>query len=260
MNLKFQQSAVDELTLLAKSDRHSLLIDGPQGSGKSYLAKQYMRFLSVLDYAAVKPTVVSIREALEASYDLSSPVVFCIENLDLGVPAASYTLLKFLEEPTQNVYIVVTCRNRYNVPDTIISRSTCVTVSNPVDSDIADYAEIKDIVKYRHYASTSIWSAVKSLLDVEYVFTLTNDQVAYFDGLLDMLQFKENISTVMWQLGHYSDNSETNIPFVFNYIIANCKSQRVVNYAIQCVKDMTLSHVASHAAIAKFAFECKYGE
>lgn len=260
MELQCQVSALQELKMLAGSDRHSLLIEGPLGCGKSYLAKQYAKMLQIVDFSSVKPTVQDIREALEASYDITSPVVFCIENLDTGVPSASYTLLKFLEEPVSNVYIVVTCRNRYNVPDTIISRSTCVTMSAPVESDINDFAEIKDIVKYRQLSAQQIWKAVRSLNDVESIFRLNNDQLAYYEQFNTILKFNDTISNIIWKLGHYADNSETNIVFVFNYIIATCSSKRIKYYAMQCMKDLTSSRIASHAVLAKFALECKYGE
>lgn len=260
MNLRFQSNAIQELELLAASDRHSVLLEGPAGCGKSYLVKQYAKMLHISDFSSVKPTVQSIREALEASYDLTSPVVFCIENLDTGVLAASYTLLKFLEEPVSNVYIVVTCRNRYKLPDTIVSRSTCVTLSAPIDSDVNEFAEIRDVLKYNQLSSHSIWSAVKSLHDVEYVFKLTSDQINYFDQISKILNFKDNVSTIIWSLGHYSDNSETNIAFVFNYIISTTKSKRIRNHAIACMRDIVTARIASHAVLAKFVLECKYGE
>ncbi len=260
MDLKFQKDAIDELNMLAKSDRHSILIEGPAGCGKSFIAKQYTKMINVVDFSSVQPTVQSIREALEASYDLTAPVVFCIENLDTGVPAASYTLLKFLEEPSNNVYLIVTCRNRFKVPDTIISRSTCITMSSPIESDIRDYAQIKDIGRFNQLSNHSIWQAVRSLNDVEVAFRLNNDQLAYYTQLRDVLDFKDSVSNIIWKLGHYSDNKETSIPFVFNYIIATTKSEHIKHHAIECMKDITTARIASHAVLAKFVLECKYGD
>jgi len=260
MNLTFQESAIKELQLLAAADRHSVLIEGNVGCGKSMLAKEYGKMLDIMDFASISPTVQDIRSTLDASYDLTSPVLFCIENLDTGVPAASYTLLKFLEEPTSNVYIVVTCRNRYKVPDTIISRSTCVTVSTPIDRDVIDYAQLIDTVKYNRLSQQLAWKGVKTLNDVEYVYKLTSDQLAYYQTLIPLLQFKDTTSNIVWQLGHYEDNTETNIQFVFNFIIGASDSIRVRHYAIQAVDDLVRSRIAAHAVLAKFVLECKYGE
>lgn len=260
MDLKFQKSAIDELKQLASSDRHSVLVEGVTGSGKSFLAKQYGQLCGIQDFALVQPTVQAIRDALDASYNLSSPVLFCIENLDTGVPAASFTLLKFLEEPTSNVYIVVTCRNRFKLPDTIISRSTCVSLSVPIVSDIRDYAEIKDVLKYRAIQTQSVWKGVRTLKDVDYVFRLSPEQLKYYDELKQVLNFKDPISTILWKLGHYNDNSETDINFVLNYMMGVYTSSRIQKYLIECLKDISTSRIASHAVLAKFLLECKYGE
>lgn len=260
MDLNFQSSAVQDLRFLSQSDRHSLLIEGPIGSGKSYLAKQYAKMRNIIDVSAVSPTVQGIREALEASYDFTEPVVFCIENLDTGVPAASFTSLKFLEEPVDNVYIVVTCRDRFKVPDTIISRSTCVTVSAPAPLDIQKYAQHVDAAKYEQLCHTAIWGAVRSLNDIEYVYRMTYDQITYYTHVISALDFKDTVSNIVWKLGHYSDNSEIDIAFMFNYIIATCDSSRIQRYAIAGMHDLATARIAAHAVLAKFVFECKYGE
>lgn len=261
MDLKFQESAINELKQLAESDRHSVLIEGVVGSGKSYLSKQYGLMCGFSDFALVSPTVQGVRDALDASYNLTSPVLFCIENLDIGVPAASYTLLKFLEEPTSNVYIVVTCRNRFKVPDTIISRSTCISLSSPISSDIDAYAEIKDVVKYNSLKNTSVWGGVRNLKDVDYVFRLTQDQLFYYEELKPILSFKESISNISWKLGHYNDNTETDLTFVLNYLMGVYKNnKRIQRYLIDCIRDLSTSRIAPHAVLCKMLFECKYGE
>lgn len=259
MILNFQKESIEELTNLAKSDRHSLLIEGPSGCGKSYLAKQYAMMLGVSDFASVNPTVPAIRETIDASYNLTSPVVFCIENLDAGVAGASYTLLKFLEEPSKNVYLVVTCRNRYKVPDTIISRSACISMSAPIESDIKDYAEIKDAARYNLMKSYDVWKAVRTLKDVDNVLHFNQTQIDYFSEIKEACTFKDSVANLSWKLGHYNDNSETDIPFVINYIIQVCNSSRIQKHGISCIKDLTSARIASHAVLAKFIFECKYG-
>lgn len=260
MKLRFQQTALAELQTLANADRHSVLIEGPIGSGKSTLAKTYGEYLNIVDFASVSPTVQAIRDALDASYNLSEPIVYCIENLDSGVPGASYTLLKFLEEPSDKVYIVVTCRNQLNVPDTIVSRSTCVTIATPTDVDIVDYAKATDSTRYNILNVRQVWKGVKTLNDVDSVYMMTPAQVDYYDTLASVLTFKDTVSNIMWKLGHYSDNSETNIQFIFNYIINSSTSRRIQYHAIACVNDIIKSRIASHAVLAKFVLECKYGD
>lgn len=260
MDLNFQKSAIEELTQLANSDRHSVLIEGVTGCGKSYLARLYAKLLNIKDISFVQPNVQSIREALEMSHDLTYPVVFCIENLDLGVVAASYTLLKFLEEPTSNVYIVVTCRNRFQVPDTIISRSTCVTVAIPTLQDVNDYAEIIDIAKYKSLKSLPAWKGVRALTDVDYIFRLKPEQLDYFRELKSLFNFKDTVSGLSWKLGHFPDNSETNLVFVLNYLMSTVKLIRIKRLIINCIQELSVSRMAQHIVLAKFLLDCKYGE
>ncbi len=260
MNLKFQEESIKELQSLAKGNRHSVLIEGQVGCGKSYLAKQYAQMLGVSDFYTVHPTVQSIRDVIDISYNLSNPVMFCIENLDTGVAGSSFTLLKFLEEPAENVYIVVTCRNRYKVPDTIISRSACVSMSSPIGADIKTYAEVRDAAKYMKCSNLLVWKAVKTLKDVDMVYQFTEDQFRYFDELLEIVNFKDTVSNIVWKLGHFNDNSENDPAFVINYIMSTSRSDKVRKYAMNCIRELNSYRIASHAVLAKFVFDCKYGD
>lgn len=260
MNLICQNASISELKKLSSYGRHSLLIEGPAGCGKSYLAKQYASYLNISDFQIVDPNVQSIKSAIEECYRLETPIVLCIENLDKGVPAASYALLKFLEEPSSNVYIVVTCRNINNVPDTIISRSAVVTVSPPIDKDIESFALNRDSDKFNELKSNLLWKCVRTFNDVDYVLTMTPQQLDYFEHLKSLCSFKDSVSTIMWQLGHYSDNSETPLELVIRYISELCNNQFIRLTGIKCIAELSNSRIASHAVLAKFAFDCKYCE
>jgi hypothetical protein len=168
--------------------------------------------------------------------------------------------LKFLEEPTSNVYIVVTCRNRYQIPDTIISRSTCVSVGQPTKSDVDTYAEQYDPKKYKNLKSVSVWDGVRSLLDVDYVFNMKPDHINYYKTLKSELKFSNSVTSLSWKLSHYPDNTETNIIFVLNYLMSVMKNVRIRKYIIECLRELSTSRIASHAILAKFLLNCKYGE
>jgi hypothetical protein len=257
--LNFQNNAIEELRQLAGADRHSVLLEGPIGCGKSHVSRKYGKFLHTNDIIFVKPTVQEIRDALDMSFNLSSKTVFCIENLDLGVPAASYALLKFLEEPTSNVYIVVTCRSRFGVPDTIVSRSTCISLSYPTESDINTYAELTDPKKFKSLQHTPIWVGVKGLTDVDYVYGLSNAQIEYFTELKSEFKMTDTVSSLSWKLSHYSDRSTTNLVFVLNYLMGTIKNKRITMHISHCIRDLTTSRISQHAVLAKFLFDVKYG-
>lgn len=261
MNLKCQASALKELENLASRDRHSILIEGIAGSGKTYLAKQYAKFLDISDFSIVSATVNDIRKAIDESYIIESKVVLCVENIDNGVLGASYTLLKFLEEPRNNIYIVVTCCNMNKVPDTIISRSSIVTLSNPTESDLIQFSsnypqERQKIIK--NYPS--VWKAVKNFHDVDYCMNLTVPHCDYLTELITIIKSKKPVSDIVWAVGHYSDQTEIPPEFAVKYIISNTADSIVKKYGIICTKELDSSRLASHAILSKFIFNCKYGD
>ena len=260
MIFQSQKSQIDQLSEFAKSGCHSVLIHGPKGSGKTYLAKQYSDMLNISDIQVIKCDVSNIRGSIDSCISLKSNVVLCLENLDTAVPAASYALLKFLEEPLPNVYIVVTCRNVEKVPDTILSRSVVITCSAPTDSDISKYAESENISRYSSLRHTDIWKAVKSFSDAKLILGMSSDQINYFCQIDSLMTFNDSVSNIVWTLGHYSDNTETPIQFVLQYIMIKTTSRTIKRSAMECIKDLTLGRVSTHAALSRFAFEAKYVE
>ena len=152
MLLDCQSEALAKLKQFANSDRHSVLIEGPQGSGKSYLAAEYGNLLGIHDIVSINATVSDLRSMLDTCYNIDTPVVVCIEGLDSGMVSASYVILKFLEEPKPNIYLVVTCSNIFRIPDTIISRSVVATISHITHSELVKYTEEKHLDKLYLFA------------------------------------------------------------------------------------------------------------
>lgn len=255
-----QKAPLEQLQLYAASNRHSVLIEGPVGCGKTYMALQYAKMLDVVDFHVVEPTVQAIRDAIDECFKVDTPVVLCVENLDRGVPGASYTILKFLEEPASNIYIVVTCRNVNKVPDTIISRSVSVNAAPPIDSDIDLYARSKDVKKYNEISGALIWRCVRTFSDADIVLSMNASQLEYFRNLQDVAKFRDPISQTSWALQHYTDNTETPIELVIRYLMEICNSVTVRRAGISCLSDIAAGRVASHAAVAKFVLDCKYLE
>lgn len=261
LDLVCQRDAISILKDYADNKSHSILIEGPESCGKSYLANKYGKsMLNIEDIFIVQPNVNSIRTVIEDCYRFTNPIVIVIENLDLGVKSASYALLKFLEEPASHVYIVVTCRNINNIPDTIVSRCLTVSCAPPIDSDIEQFASAYNFDKYYTVSKKSIWKCVHTFNDAIQVLDMTPEQFAYFDSLNTMSQFRDTISNMMWKLGHYNDNSETPINLVIEYLMTICNNKHIERAGIQCIRDLSSGRVASHAVIAKFLFEAKYCE
>lgn len=260
MQFKYQQETISQLELLAASDRQSILIEGPAGCGKSYMARQYCTLVKVDDFAVVSPKVADIREAIDACVQNGTRLVMCIENLDCGVAAASYALLKFLEEPIEGVYIVLTCRDIKLVPDTIISRSAVVTMQPPRPADINLYAEDKDRMKLLSLQPKRVWKCCHSFADADNIFKMSADQIEYYESIDKMCKFTDNVSTIIWNLGHYADNTPCNIELTIRCIMDVLQKPFITKCGVDCIRDLSSKRIAQHAVLAKFAFNCKYCE
>lgn len=261
MSYLCRQQIVPQLKDCAKSNRHSIVIEGPKGCGKTKLASMYADCLNIPDFYVVLPTVNDIRSAVDECSNMANPVVLCIENLDTGVISSAYTLLKFLEEPPAHVYIVVTCINIAKVPETILSRSITLTAPAPHKQDIDTYAESLDAEKFRQYSSYPIWKSAASFSDVDTIFNLSLEQIRYIEQLTPDNLFKDAVTNIVWKLGHFPDNSATPIELVINYIISCAPQSSVLQQAaIECMTDIIKGSIAAHTAITKFAFTGKYVE
>ena len=260
MEFNCQQDALSVLQKLADRRCRSVLISGTTGSGKSWLGKQYATMLGISDYAKVEPTVAAIRDIQDMCSNLTTPLVVIIENLDLGVAGAAYTLLKFLEEPQDNIYIVVTVRNLYMIPDTIVSRCQVVWTSEPRNSDIVEFAQKHDSYKYDRIKDTVPFLACASFSDVLQVYDMSSQQLDYLSKLPEVLQAPENVSNIVWKLGHYADNSATPLEFVIRILIKQLDDARVFAIGRKCLQDLSASRIAAHAVLAKFVMDCRYGQ
>lgn len=259
MNFEFQNTTINRLQDMASQDKHSILISGCSGCGKTYVAEKYGQMLNVDSVVHVDPSVDQLREAIETSYKVSTSTLIIIENLDLGTKRASYTILKFLEEPVKNMYIIVTCRDTYQIPSTIVSRCIALELGHPTVDDICEYANKQDFRKFDVLKSRSIWKVVKSFSDVDNIYHLSVSQMEYFDNFPELLRCKDSVSNLIWNFSHYKDNSEIDYELMFRYILYISKDPYVRKMCLDCMKDLTYGRVAKFAILSKFVMECKYG-
>ena len=255
-----QKTAIDELNELSRSGRQSILIEGPCGSGKTYLSRRFANALGVDDLSVINPKVSDMREALDGCLSIKNAVVLEIENLDLGVPAASYTLLKSLEEPLPHVHILITCRNIQQVPDTIISRSAVVTLSPPTLDDIDRYGAEKDKLKFNNVASRLVWQCVRSFSDADAVLEMSLEQVNYYESLAQVCKFNDSVSNIVWKLGHYESGSDCNVELAIRSVMELMKKPFITKCGIECIRDLNKGRIAPHAVLAKFVFNARYCE
>ena len=258
MNISSQADAIDQLSVLAEADTHSVLIAGVSGCGKTYLARKYATLLSISDFYVVDAKVADLRQIMESSAELRNPIVVCIENLDKGAQGASFTILKFLEEPKKNVYVVVTCCNIRMVPDTILSRCACIDVLSPSYQDLLDYCKAVHLDKFASIYDSDIKLCIDSFADIDYLSTLTDIQMNYISELSNIIPFSGPVSNVVWKLTHFSDNTDIRRNIGIRYVFRKWNTLHVTKAALQCLQDIDERRVAAHAAVTAFVFKCKY--
>lgn len=244
---------------LASRKVQSVLIDGPSGCGKTYWASYYATQLNVPFYT-IQPNVQSLRDIISTSYELSEPILVCIENIDSGVSSASQTILKFLEEPISTIYLVVTCRNLSKIPDTILSRSAHVSVPNPTSEELKQYCETTYADKLSSAPFRTALQYCRSYKDVDTLASYSTDNINYLFTLYPTLMSKDSISNIVWKLGHLDNNAELDSKFSTYILLKSSKDPRIQKYCLQCLKDLENSRIASHAVLSKLVLECKYGD
>lgn len=259
MEMLNQQSALYALAEYAKANCHSVLISGPEGCGKTYLSKQYADRLNIADYQRIEPKMDAVREAMDLCNDITNPILLCIENLDLGVTGVSYAILKFLEEPKSNVYIVVTCRNIRQIPDTIISRCVTVSVSPMVRDDLLSYAKTKYPDKIDTIISNNkLWSCVSSVADIDFLADTDAEKLTYIADACGLIQMDTSISNIVWKLEKFPDKTSTPLSLMVRSLMhsngAWCKR------CLDCLNDLSLGRLGAHAVLSRLVLELKYGE
>lgn len=258
MIFKNQKSIIDELMLFKDANKQTVLIEGPSGSGKTWLANYYKSLLGIADFQIIEPKIQTLKEIIDQCYIDGSPIVLCIENLDLGVLGASYTLLKFIEEPLPNIYIVITCRNLTKIPDTIISRSATLHLNSPTSDDIVDYAKSKSLSKYEYLNDSNLWKCIDNFNDVDIIFNMNQDKLDYFNNLNKSIDLKSNVSNIVWNIQKYPDNTDTDTTLVIKYILNMFDNPYVWKIGFNCLSELDNSRISKNAIITNFVFDLKY--
>lgn len=257
MQFESQEHPNFMLKSFAKSKKQSVIIAGNEGVGKTYMARHYADMLNIHNFVVIKPTMDDVDNTLTELLEINTSVCICIENLDTGVIGVSYALLKFIEEPKENVYIIITARNVNKIPDTILSRCVTTYVTPPTQNDIILYCKTYYSTEYARLKDQIIFRCVSSFSDADTIMKLDADKLAYFDKIKNMLEFKDSVSNISYKFSHYEDKSKLPIRILLRYII-EVSGDNIINwYALNCTDDVLLGRVADWCVLTKFIFDCK---
>lgn len=259
LDLANQKNAIEQLKTCAKNRKHSIIIEGPSGSGKTFLAQQYMNMVGSSDLYIAYPKVSELRDTLDTVSDVENDVVICVENIETGVVSCSYVLLKFMEEPQNNVFIALTCMNTNDIPDTLISRSMVVTVAPPTHHDLDLYAESNYPKVYSSIKRQSIYKCASTFSDVDDICSMSSEQIDYFKKWNKLDSFYGSVYKTCWALGHYPDKSNVPIKLLIKYIMyVNKGNRHVIESCTECMNQLDKNNMASYLVIQKLVFDLRY--
>ena len=257
MDLINQRLAIADLHKLAEQKKQAIILCGDHGVGKTYLAKEYSKMLNIPDFIVVEPKVNEVKSAIDSAIILENSIVLCIENLDLGVPAVSYALLKFLEEPKSNVFLVITCRNSVQIPDTIISRGILLNIPAMASSDIDSYAKTKDSPQIQMIREDkTLWRCIRNFNELDTLADLPDKNISYFKDLTGSISAKNSVSGIVWKLQKFPDNTPIPTEIMLRYLMYSNSSWQLC--CLSALNDLSLNRLSAHAIISKLVFELKY--
>lgn len=259
MDFQCQEHSIKNLKNVCEANRHSIIISGCGGCGKTQLVREWAKMLNITDVAVVNPSVNELRTVIDTLLDNRAPAVMCIENLDEGVVQAAYPLLKFLEECPEYLYVAVTCNNIRSIPDTILSRCILIDVAMPTSSDLEQFATSINFENFHLVEDKKIWKCAKSFNDVKLILGFDSNKLAYFESLSNMIQFKDTVSNIAWKLQHYPDNSEAPVVIVIRYLMQLLQPNQI-KPCLECLDDLQFARISTNAIISKLIFELKYTE
>jgi hypothetical protein len=237
-----------------------VIISGTHGSGKTYLAHIYANYLHIPDFYLINPSMADIKSVITECINATNDIVICIENLDSGVLQVSYPLLKFIEDCPNHIYVVITCLNIRQIPDTILSRCALININNPFPADLNAWAELRNPSAYGKLKNTKLWKCINNFADADMILQFSPEHIAYFNTIEELLKFTAPISTITWKLQNFEDKSPTPIKLVIRYIMSLVTSPHKIKSCIDCLDALDNNNMSQNAVITKFVLENKYVE
>lgn len=116
-----------------------LIFVGEEGSGKRTLYKHLMGFYHNANDVLVGTGIDDVRSVINSAYKVKNKTFYFIPEADNMSNAAKNALLKLVEEPPNNVYIVMTLLDKYNTLETIRSRACIFDMENYTASQLTEF-------------------------------------------------------------------------------------------------------------------------
>lgn len=258
MEFEFQKSAKRCLIDLAESDKHSIILEGISGCGKTYLAKYFHDLKKSSIFRIVDAKVGELKQVIDFSYNVSDTQVICIENLDSGVDSSSQVLLKYLEEPLPYVYIVITTKSIAKLPETIRSRSISVHIDNPSKKELLAYGDYINATKFNAIRQSPLLDVAKSLNDISFVLSLDANKLKYYEDFTNPgIWLMKPQGTMSWDISHYNDNSKSNLSLCLRILYKYVKDVNMRSYILSSLIDLETKRYSETAILGNLTLRIK---
>ena len=164
-----------------------------------------------------KQQVIKLQEDFRNKSFLNNKMIYIIKEADKLNDASGNTILKFLEEPEDDIIAILVTTNRYKVIETILSRCQVLSLQdNSLNVDISD--NIIDLVKF---------IIKKDALFVNYQYIMDNI-------LIDKVVAKEILNEIevifINYLNYISDKNSYECNNDIVKILSNVDIDKITNY------------------------------
>lgn len=164
-----------------------------------------------------KQQVIKLQEDFRNKSFLNNKMIYIIKEADKLNDASGNTILKFLEEPEDDIIAILVTTNRYKVIETILSRCQVLSLQdNSLNVDISD--NIIDLVKF---------IIKKDALFVNYQYIMDNI-------LIDKVVAREILNEIevifINYLNYISDKNSYECNNDIVKILSNVDIDKIINY------------------------------
>ncbi len=238
--LKYQHKQIEYLKNAKKKNRlaHAYIFEGSRGVGKNELAHYFAcmlysngnvdlnsnesrlilndEFLNVYTIypknksnVITKDQIISLKEEFSYTSQIDGPRVYIINDVDTMNVSSANSLLKFIEEPEQDLYGILLTTNSKKILPTILSRCQLIKLSE-LDSNFIRIELINEGLEHENAAILSLLTkdvdeakrlsddikVIKMIESFKDFFNLETeiDKVSYFEALKKTLGFSRDIA------------------------------------------------------------------
>lgn len=241
---------------------HSLMLVGPKGSGKFTLCKYISEHLGLESHSITNNLTLEKIDSINASV---TPAIYTIDGTEIDTRAEN-VILKFVEEPLKNAFIIITCENKSQLLPTVVNRCqvwNLESYSKEILKQFTDNDVILSIAKTPGVA--------KELSNLFFLYGYKiEDMLALADKIYDKIANANiaNILTISDKIAFKDEQDKFDFDLflevlkysVFNKYVSTCDTKffQAYNLTNKLYNNRYISHINKKQLFEHFLFDIKY--